>query len=55
MYKEILDTLEWEKKEGRTMSPGEIFKTPVARRRLLVGMSVGTSTRPILIDAGGFS
>ncbi len=41
MYKEILDTLEWEKKEGHTMSPREIIKTPVARRRLLVGMSVG--------------
>jgi hypothetical protein len=39
--KEILDTLEWEKKEGRTMSPKEIFKTPVARKRLLIGMSAG--------------
>lgn len=41
VYKEIVDTLEWEKKEGRTMSPKEIFKTPVARKRLLVGMSAG--------------
>ncbi|KAF2710633.1 putative hexose carrier protein [Pleomassaria siparia CBS 279.74] len=41
VYKEILDTLEWEKKEGRTMSPKEIVKTPVARKRLLVGMSAG--------------
>ncbi|KAF2448732.1 putative sugar transporter [Karstenula rhodostoma CBS 690.94] len=41
VYKEILDTLEWEKKEGRTMSPKEIFKTPVARKRLLIGMSAG--------------
>ncbi|KAL1593889.1 hypothetical protein SLS60_010622 [Paraconiothyrium brasiliense] len=41
VYKEILDTLEWEKKEGRTMSPREIFKTPVARKRLLIGASAG--------------
>lgn len=41
IYKEILDALEWEKKEGRTMSPKEIFKTPVARKRLLIGMSAG--------------
>lgn len=41
IYKEIVDTLEWEKKEGRTMSPLEIFKTPVARKRLLIGMSPG--------------
>ena len=41
IYKEIVDTLEWEKKEGRTMSPVEIFKTPAARRRLLIGMSPG--------------
>jgi len=41
VYKEIVDTLEWEKKEGRTMSPKEIIKTPVARKRLLIGMSAG--------------
>ena len=41
IYKEIVDTLEWEKKEGRTMSPKEIYKTPVARKRLLIGMSPG--------------
>ncbi|KAI1385596.1 putative hexose carrier protein [Hypoxylon trugodes] len=41
IYKEILDALEWEKKEGRTMSPKEIFKTPTARKRLLIGMSAG--------------
>ncbi|KAI1100775.1 putative hexose carrier protein [Jackrogersella minutella] len=41
VYKEILDTLEWEKKEGRTMSPKEIIKTPTARKRLLIGMSAG--------------
>jgi len=41
VYKEIVDTLEWEKKEGRTMSPMEMIKTPVARKRLLIGMSAG--------------
>lgn len=41
VYKEIVDTLAWEKKEGRTMSPKEIFKTPSARKRLLIGMSPG--------------
>ncbi|KAI1210155.1 putative hexose carrier protein [Annulohypoxylon truncatum] len=41
IYKEILDALEWEKKEGRTMSPKEIFKTPTVRKRLLIGMSAG--------------
>lgn len=41
VYKEIIDTLEWEKQEGRTMSPKEIIKTPVARKRLLIGMSAG--------------
>ncbi|KAF3017773.1 hypothetical protein E8E14_008256 [Neopestalotiopsis sp. 37M] len=39
--KEILDTLEWEKKEGRTMSPKEVIKTPVARKRMLIGASAG--------------
>ncbi|KAI8627116.1 putative hexose carrier protein [Xylariaceae sp. FL1651] len=41
VYKEIVDTLEWEKKEGRTMSPMEIVKTPTARRRFLIGASAG--------------
>lgn len=41
VYKEIIDTLAWEKKEGRTMSPREIWKTPTARKRLLIGMSAG--------------
>lgn len=41
VYKEIVDTLNWEKKEGRTMSPMEMIKTPVARKRLLIGMSPG--------------
>ncbi len=41
VYKEIVDTLNWEKKEGRTMSPMEIIRTPTARKRLLIGMSPG--------------
>lgn len=41
VYKEIVDTLAWEKKQGRTPSPTEIFKTPAARKRLLIGMSPG--------------
>jgi MFS family permease len=41
VYKEIIDTIAWEKQEGRTMSPKEIVKTPVARKRLLIGMSAG--------------
>lgn len=41
VYKEIIDTLEWEKKEGKTMSIKEIWRTPTARKRLLIGMSPG--------------
>ncbi|KAI0130037.1 putative sugar transporter [Xylariales sp. AK1849] len=41
VFKEIIDTLEWEKKQGRTMSPVEIIKTPTSRKRLLIGMSAG--------------
>ncbi|EGX88555.1 sugar transporter, putative [Cordyceps militaris CM01] len=41
VYKQIVDTLDWEKKEGRTMSPMEIFKTPTARKRVLIGGSAG--------------
>ncbi|KAJ5638721.1 hypothetical protein N7528_001111 [Penicillium herquei] len=41
MFKEIVDTLKWEKENGSVMSPIEIFKTPSARKRLLIGMSPG--------------
>jgi MFS family permease len=41
IYKEIVDTLEWEKKHDMTMSPMEIIKTPTARKRTLIGASVG--------------
>ncbi|KHN94347.1 Major facilitator superfamily domain, general substrate transporter [Metarhizium album ARSEF 1941] len=41
VYREILDTLEREKKRARAMSPVEIARNPVARRRVLVGASAG--------------
>jgi hypothetical protein len=41
IFKEIIDTLKWEKSEGHTMSPREIVRTPVARKRLLIGASAG--------------
>jgi hypothetical protein len=41
VYKEIIDTLTWEKNQGRTMSPRELIKTPGARKRMLIGMSPG--------------
>ncbi|KAH8696214.1 general substrate transporter [Talaromyces proteolyticus] len=41
VYKQIVDTIEWEKKQGRTMSIKEIFKTPTSRKRALIGGSVG--------------
>lgn len=41
IYKEIIDTLKWEKEEGRTMTVKQIVKNPVARKRLLIGMSAG--------------
>jgi hypothetical protein len=40
VYKEIVDTLEWEKNQ-QTMSPLELVRTPEARRRFLIGMSPG--------------
>lgn len=41
VYKEIIDTLRFEKEEGRTMHPKEMFKTPVARKRFLIAISPG--------------
>lgn len=41
VYKEIVDTLAWEKHVGRTMSISEIWKTPAVRKRVLIGMSPG--------------
>lgn len=39
IFRETIDTLKWEKSQ-QTMSPMEIFKTPSARRRLIIGMSL---------------
>lgn len=33
--------MNWEKKNGHAMSPIDIFKTPSARKRQIVGMSPG--------------
>ena len=44
VYKEIVDTLHWEKYVGKTMSPMEMFKDRVSRRRLLIGASPGVLT-----------
>lgn len=41
VYKEIVDTLKWEKEEGRSMTPMQVIKDPIARKRLLIGMSPG--------------
>ena len=41
IYKQIVGALDWEKKEGRTMSLKEIVRTPTSRKRLLIGASVG--------------
>ena len=41
VYKEIIDTLKYEKEEGGVMTPMQIIKDPVARKRLLIGMSPG--------------
>ncbi|OJJ45259.1 hypothetical protein ASPZODRAFT_119430 [Penicilliopsis zonata CBS 506.65] len=41
VYKEIVDTLKWEKDQGHTMSPMEMIRTPTARKRFLIGMSPG--------------
>ncbi|KAJ5388910.1 hexose carrier protein, partial [Penicillium cosmopolitanum] len=41
IFKEIVDTLKWEREEGHGISPIEILKRPVIRKRLLVGISAG--------------
>ena len=38
-YKEIVDTINWEKNAGETLSLGQLFKTPVARKRVLLACS----------------
>lgn len=39
-YREILDTLNYEKNEGKSVSFLELFKTPGNRRRVLLAVSV---------------
>lgn len=41
VYKEIVDTITWEKTERHSMKKMEILKNPATRKRLLVGMSAG--------------
>ena len=38
-YKEIIDTIEYEKNVGETLSLTQMVKTPVARKRVLLAMS----------------
>ena len=38
-FKEIVDTLEYEKNVGETLSLAQLFKTPVARKRVLLACS----------------
>ncbi|KAJ6440658.1 sugar transporter [Purpureocillium lavendulum] len=40
-YKEIVDSLDWEKKEGRTLSVKELVKSRTSRKRVLIGGSAG--------------
>jgi hypothetical protein len=39
--KEIVDTLQWEKEEGRSFTPKQIIKNRSTLRRLLIGISPG--------------
>lgn len=41
VFKEIVDTLKWEKENGPSMSPLEMFKSASTRKRLLIGMCPG--------------
>ncbi|KAJ9659846.1 hypothetical protein H2198_002915 [Neophaeococcomyces mojaviensis] len=41
VYKEIIDTLRWEKEERQTMTPKQIVKDRIALKRLLIGASAG--------------
>ncbi len=43
-YKEIIDTLQWEKEQGETLSIKETVKTPSARKRMLLSLSVAVFT-----------
>lgn len=39
VYKEITDTISWEKNHGETLSFKELVKTPSARKRVLLASS----------------
>lgn len=41
-YQEIIDTIEWEKNAGETLSWKEMVRTPSARRRVLLAVSAAT-------------
>ena len=38
-FKEIVDTIDYEKNVGETLSVGQLFKTPIARKRVLLACS----------------
>lgn len=44
VYKEIVDTLTWEKEVGKTLSPLEMFKDRKTFKRLIIGASPGMLT-----------
>lgn len=39
-YQEILDTLRWEREAGERLTYQQLFKTPGARKRLMLAVSV---------------
>lgn len=43
-YREIMDTLEFEKSAGKSLSPTEVFKTPSNRKRLALATSIAPLT-----------
>merc|ERR1711939_1250936 len=43
-YQEIIDTLAWEKEQGETLSLLQTVKTPSARKRMMLSLSVAVFT-----------
>ena len=43
-YQEIVDTLDYEKNTGETLSVKQMFKTPSARKRTILSLSVAVIT-----------
>lgn len=39
-HKEIIETLEWERNEGKTLTYSEVVRTPNARKRVMLAVSV---------------